>query len=63
MEKYNFGLDEEMVKALSEEFAPLNFVKTLKLSQPHSIEDARASLEEYGRELARRSIEKGEKKI
>lgn len=63
MEKYNFDLDEEMVKELSEEFAPLNFVKTLKLSKPHSIEDARASLEEYGRELARRSIEKGEKKI
>ena len=63
MEKYNFGLDEEMVKELSEEFAPRNFVKTLKLSKPHSIEDARASLEEYGRELARRSIEKGEKKI
>ncbi len=63
MEKYNFDLDEEMVKELSEEFAPLDFVKTLKLSQPHTIEDARASLEKYGRELARRSIEKGEKKI
>lgn len=63
MEKYNFDLDEEMVKELSEEFAPRDFVKTLKLSQPHTIEDARASLEEYGRELARRSIEKGEKRI
>ena len=63
MEKYDLDLDEAMMKELSEEFAPLNFVKTLKLSEPHSIEDARASLEEYGRELARGSIEKGEKRI
>jgi len=63
MEKYDLDLDEAMMKELSEEFAPLNFVKTLKLSEPHSIEDARASLEEYGRELARKSIEKGEKRI
>jgi len=63
MEKYDLDLDEAMMKELSEEFAPLNFVKRLKLSQPHSIEDARASLEEYGRELARKSIEKGEKRI
>jgi len=63
MEKYNLDLDEEMINELSEEFAPLNFVKTLKLSEFHTIEDAKASLEQYGRELARRSIEKGEKKI
>lgn len=63
MEKYNLDLDEGMMKELSEEFAPVNFVKSLKLSKSHSIEDARASLEEYGRELARKSIEKGEKRI
>jgi len=63
MEKYNLDLDEEMINELSEEFAPLNFVKTLKLSEPHSIEDTRTSLEQYGRELARKSIEKGEKRI
>ncbi len=63
MEKYDLDLDEAMMKELSKEFATLNFVKTLKLSEPHSIEDARASLEEYGRELARGSIEKGEKRI
>ncbi len=63
MEKYNLDLDEGMINELSEEFAPVNFVKTLKLSEPHSIEDAKASLEEYGRELARKSIEKGEKRI
>ena len=63
MEKYNLDLDEGMMKEMSEEFAPVNFVKSLKLSKPHSIEDARASLEEYGRELARRSVEKGEKRI
>jgi len=63
MENYNLELDEEMINELSEEFAPMNFVKTLKLSEPHSIEDAKASLEQYGRELARKSIEKGEKRI
>lgn len=63
MEKYNLDLDEGMMKEMSEEFAPVNFVKSLKLSKPHSIEDARASLEEYGRELACKSIEKGEKRI
>ena len=45
MEKYNLDLDEGMMKEMSEEFAPVNFVKSLKLSKPHSIEDARASLE------------------
>ena len=63
MEKYNLDLDEAMMKELSEEFAPVNFVKSLKSSKPHSIEDARASLEEYGRKLARKSIENGEKRI
>jgi len=63
MEEYNLDLDERMIQELSEEFAPMNFVKRLNLSKPHSIEDARASLEEYGRKLARKSIEKGEKKI
>jgi len=63
MENYNLDLDEGMINELSEEFAPMNFVKTLKLSEPHSIEDTRTSLEQYGRELARKSIEKGEKRI
>jgi len=63
MEKYNLDLDEAMMKELSEEFAPVNFVKSLKSSKPHSIEDARASLEEYGRKLARKSIKNGEKRI
>ena len=62
MEKYKFDLNEEMMEELSEEFDPLNFVKTLELPDPKAIEGASASFEKYGRNLARKSIEKGEER-
>src|SRR4030042_911595 len=53
MEQYQFDLDQEMIKALSEEFDPMNFIKALRSPEDFEI---------YGRNLARRSIEKGEEK-
>ena len=38
MEKYCFDLDEELIKDLSEEFNPLNFVKVLALPNPEDFE-------------------------
>ncbi|PIP48170.1 MAG: hypothetical protein COS87_01570 [Chloroflexi bacterium CG07_land_8_20_14_0_80_45_17] len=58
MEKYELDLDQQMIKELSEEFDPLNFVEGLRSSGPKAIEGA--SLEKYGRNLARKSIERGE---
>lgn len=62
MEQYNFDLDQEMMKVLSEEFNPLLFVKALELSHLKDFEDIKTSFEDYGRNLARRSIEKGEER-
>jgi hypothetical protein len=62
MEQYNFDLDQEIMKALFEEFDPLHFVKALELSHVKNLEDIKASFEDYGRKLARRSIEKGEER-
>jgi hypothetical protein len=62
MEQYNFDLDQEMMKALFEEFDPLHFVKRLELSHVKDMEDVKTSFEDYGRRLARRSIEKGEER-
>lgn len=53
MEQYQFDLDQEMIKVLSEEFDPMNFVKALRSPK---------DFENYGKTLARRSIEKGEEK-
>jgi hypothetical protein len=62
MEQYNFDLDQEMIKVLSEEFDPLHFVKALGSLGPKDFEHIKASFENYGRNLARRSIEKGEER-
>ena len=62
MEQYNFDLDQEMIRVLSEEFDPLHFVKALELSHVKDLEDIKISFEQYGRKLARRSIEKGEER-
>jgi len=62
MEQYNFDLDQEMIKVLSEEFDPLHFVTTLELSRVKDLEDIKASFEDYGRKLARRSIGRGEER-
>jgi hypothetical protein len=62
MEKYNFDLDEEIIKDLSEEFNPQNFVKDLKLPNPMDFEAMTVSFQNYGRDLARTSIILGEKK-
>ncbi len=53
MEQYDFDLDQEMIKALSGEFNPTNSVKALKSPK---------DFENYGKNLARRSIEKGEER-
>jgi hypothetical protein len=63
MEKYCFDLDEELIKDLSEEFNPLNFVKALELPNSEDSEAMSTSFKNYGRDLARRSILKGEKKL
>ena len=62
MERYNFDLDQEMIKVLSKEFDPLHFVKALELSHVKDLEDIKSSFENYGRKLARRSIERGEER-
>jgi len=62
MERYEFDLDQEMLKELGEEFDPLNFVKGLGLVEPRDLESARTSFEKYGKSLALKSIEKGEEK-
>lgn len=62
MEKYRFDLDDELIKDLSDEFNPLNFVKALELPNPEASEALSISFRNYGRDLARRSILRGEKK-
>ena len=62
MEKYEFDLNEEIIKDLSEQFDPHKFVKTLGLSDPKALETISTSFKNYGRNLARQCIEKGEKK-
>jgi len=62
MEQYHFDLDQEMIKALSEEFDPLHFVRTLGSSGQKDFEEIMTSFENYGRNLARRSIKKGEER-
>ena len=51
MNRYGFDLDREMLKAISEEFNPINVIKTLR---------GPSDFEKYGRNLARRSLEEGE---
>ena len=63
MEKYCFDLDEELIKDLSEEFNPLDFVNVLALPNPEDFEAMSIAFKNYGRDLARRSILKGEKKL
>jgi len=62
MEQYDFDLDQEMIKVLSEEFDPTNFVKALGSSGLKDFEGIRNSFKDYGRNLARRSVEKGEER-
>lgn len=63
MEKYCFDLDEELIKDLSKEFNPLNFVKALAVTNPGDFETMSIAFKNYGRDLARGSILKGEKKL
>lgn len=60
MEQYNFELDQEMMRVLSQEFDPLKFVKSLRSLGSMNFEKIQTSFENYGRNLARASIEKGE---
>jgi len=62
MDRYNFDLDQELLKELAEEFDPLNFVKGLILNEPKDVEDARTSFERYGTHLAIKGIKKGEER-
>jgi len=62
MEKYEFDLDQEMLKDISEEFEPFSFVNELKLRNPKSITNARDDLINYGKKLALKSIEKGQER-
>lgn len=59
MDELQFDLDMEMIEQISEEFDPEDFVNDLDTSE---IEAIGSSFEKYGRELARRSIELGEKR-
>jgi len=62
MERHKFDLDQEMLEELSFEFDPVDFVKGLELDDARSLEGNTASFEEYGRNLALSSIEKGERR-
>ena len=57
-----FDLDQELLKELAQEFDPLKFVSSLSTSNKNDIESAASSFEKYGRNLASRSIEEGEKR-
>jgi len=61
MEKYNFDLDEKIIKELSEEFNPQSIVNDLKLPNPIDFKAMTVSFENYGKDLARKSIIRGEK--
>jgi hypothetical protein len=61
MEKYNFDLDERIIKDLSEEFDPQSFVNDLELPNPMDFKAMTISFENYGKDLARKSIIMGEK--
>lgn len=63
MEEHKFDLDQELLKELSEEFDILSFIKGLKVKYPVNIQEASDTLGEYGKNLARKSIEKGEQSI
>ena len=60
--QYRFDLDEELIKDLSDEFNPVNFVKALELPNPEDSEAMSISFRNYGGDLARRSLLKGENK-
>ncbi len=60
MERYNFDLDEEMLRDISKEFDPVIFVKGLRSKDQ---EDITSSFRDYGKNLARKSIEEGEKRV
>jgi len=62
MEEHEFNLDQEMLVELSVEFDAAKFLTSLGLKDAKNIEGASAAFEKYGRDLARRSIEKGEQR-
>jgi len=62
MERYEFDLDQEMLKELLEEFDAFNFVNGLKLANPKNIASASGYFKNYGEKLAIKSIEKGQER-
>lgn len=49
-----------MLKELSDEFNPEDFVEGLNISKHKKIEDSSESFKDYGKKLAKKSIEEGE---
>ena len=62
MERYEFDLDQKMLKELLEEFDPFNFVNGLKLAKPKNIASARGYFKNYGKNLALKGIKKGQER-
>lgn len=57
-----FDLDQELLKELAQEFDPLKFISTLAPTDVNDIESTASAFEKYGRSLASKSIEEGEKR-
>jgi hypothetical protein len=63
MEEHEFDLDQEMLAEISVGFDPAKFLKSLDLKDAKNVEGASGAFEKYGRDLARRSIERGEQRV
>ena len=62
MEIREFDVDQTMLRELSSEFSPVVLVKTLDLGGASASKDAETEFENYGRSLAARSVEEGERR-
>jgi hypothetical protein len=56
-----FDLDNKLIKEIAQEFDPSKFVSSLAPSDVNAIESTASSFEKYGKSLASKSIEEGEK--